>query len=134
MRPVDQTTFGIPRGEGFEVGNCFSACVASLLELPIEDVPTFVTCEPGDRLIWRTHFLSWLKPRGYYALTFQYNEDIHCMPEGFCILGGQSPRGSHAVVADKLTIVHDPHPSRAGLITREDFTVLIPFDPARSRP
>ena len=32
MKPVDQTSFGFPGG------NCFSACVASILELPIDDV------------------------------------------------------------------------------------------------
>lgn len=44
MKPIDQTTFGVPGG------NCFSACVASLLELSIDDVPYFMgDCdEDGD--------------------------------------------------------------------------------------
>lgn len=36
MKPVDQTTFGFPGG------NCFSACIASLLEMPLDDVPYFM--------------------------------------------------------------------------------------------
>jgi len=37
MKPVDQTAFGPSKG------NCLSASIASLLELPIEDVPLFTT-------------------------------------------------------------------------------------------
>jgi hypothetical protein len=40
MKSVDQTTFG-PNG------NCFSACVASLLELPIDAVPFFMSAGDG---------------------------------------------------------------------------------------
>ncbi len=36
MKPVDQTTFGHPGG------NCFSACVASLLEMSVDQVPYFM--------------------------------------------------------------------------------------------
>ena len=36
MKPVDQTLFGEGRG------NCLPACIASVLELPLEAVPHFV--------------------------------------------------------------------------------------------
>lgn len=118
MIPVDQTTFGVSRG------NCFSACVASLLELPIADVPFFM----GDEQWWSS-FNDWLRPRGFYALCVMLPAEAH--PPGLNILSGKSPRGPHAVVAHGIDVIHDPHPSRAGLLTREDVIVLVPLDPAR---
>lgn len=120
MRPVDQTTFGYPDG------NCWSACVASLLEMPVHEVPWFLGHDD-----WYAAFAAWLRPRGYYPVTVPWSEGW--CPEGFYILGGRSPRHSHAVVAKGREIVHDPHPSREGLVTREDCTLLVPFDPASLR-
>ena len=123
MRPVDQTTFGFPGG------NCFSACVASILELPIEDVPYFMgdgTAE-GTGGQWWDRFLAWLAPRGYVAV---YHPEGSAAPEGLHILSGHSPRrpedrgAMHAVVARGTEILHDPHPSRAGLLSHDDFIVI----------
>lgn len=117
MTPVDQTTFGLPGG------NCFSACVATLLDLPIDAVPWFNGADD-----WFGAFNVWLRQYGLYALTFRYKIPISRFP-GYYILGGQSPRGSHAVVAKGMDIVHDPNPTRAGLVTREDCTLLIQMVP-----
>jgi len=67
-----------------------------------------------------------LKPRGLWAVTIDLGNGW--VPFGECILSGKSPRGDflHSVVADGLTIIHDPHPSRAGILTQEDVVVLIP--------
>lgn len=122
MIPADQTTFGFPGG------NCFSACVASLLHLPLDDVPYFMD---GDG--WYERFQSWLAPHGCYALAF--NLDAGWTPAGLHILSGKSPRdlnggALHSVVARGKEIAHDPHPSRAGLLSRDDVVILIPLDPA----
>jgi hypothetical protein len=120
MIPVDQTTFGIPGG------NCFSACVASLLNLPIDDVPYFMGAEN-----WLTAFTEWLRLYSMYPIVFKVNTspDDTWRPAGYHILGGQSVRGPHSVVARGHDIVHDPHPSRSGLILIEDAVVLVPLDP-----
>jgi hypothetical protein len=117
MKPVDQTTFGVG------LGNCLSACVASLLHLPIEEVPHF-----GADDLWFQRLCDWLAPRGFYAMCIHYDPDH--VPSGFYILGGKSPRGEflHAVVANGRTIVHDPHPSRDELDSRVDYTIIIPLD------
>jgi hypothetical protein len=52
MIPVDQTVFTVPGG------NCFSACVASLLNILLNDVPYFM----GDDT-WFDVFSKWLEPR-----------------------------------------------------------------------
>lgn len=119
---MDQTTFGDPGG------NCFSACVASILELPLAEVPYFMGADD-----WSAFFANWLRPHGFCPIWFNLVEDAERFLPGFYILGGKSSRGNHAVVAQGSTIVHDPHPSREGLLVREDCTILIPLDPARAR-
>lgn len=118
MKPVDQTTFGVPGG------NCFSACVASLLHLSIDEVPYFMGAED-----WFAYFEEWLQTRNHYPLCFHLHRYT---PRGLHILSGLSPRGPHSVVARGTEIVHDPHPSRAGLLERGDAIVLIPLDPGHA--
>lgn len=122
MIPVDQTEFNWPES------NCFSACVASILHLPISDVPTFAKYEDP----WE-HVTTWLKERGFYLYDFALRDpfDTEQAPLGFHIVTGKSPRHEtfrHCVVAKGTEIVHDPHPSRAGIETRDEFTCIIPFD------
>lgn len=122
MIPIQQTVFSVPGG------NCLSACVASLLEISLLDVPYF-----GGDDEWWASLRRWLQPRGLYALnsTLDASPDAW-RPEGYYILAGQSPRGPwlHAVVARGHEIVHDPHPSRAGILAHKDATILVPFSPA----
>jgi len=113
VKPVDQSH---PKG-------CFQAAVASVLELPLSDVPDF--CAPGwNGRNWWGGFLDWCKDRGLFAIEFRLRESEPCfaeLPDGaICILSGPSPRGlNHSVVAitrsNRFEIVHDPHPSRCGL-------------------
>jgi hypothetical protein len=124
MTPVDQTTFGHPGG------NCFSACVASLLDLSISDVPYFMGSDDDPKGAWAERLDNWLRPRGLYALHFEGDptiEDYPTMP-GYYILNVKSPRGDHAVVARGKQMVHDPHPARDAIVTKVDgFVLLIPL-------
>ena len=130
MIPVDQDRFGLPDG------NCLAACVASLLELPLAEVPHFA----GER--WRADLDEWLRARGLWALMFvpgaatslaEASAWLDATVSGFCIVSGQAARGLlHATVWRGGDLVHDPHPDRAGLLDVEDVIVLVPIDPARS--
>jgi hypothetical protein len=111
--PVDQTTHGPT------TGNCFSACVASILELPISEVPFFMAPEQ-----WWPPFVEWCAMRGYDAVYFPNTEYV---PLGYSIVGGPSyrwPGKLHACVALDGVVVHDPHPSKLGLPEVQDFIVL----------
>lgn len=102
MRPVDQTTYG-PND-----GNCLSACIASILELPIEAVPRFMGAYWDD-------FLPWLAQHGLSASLYPSHEYV---PPGFAVAAGPSKRFAgrlHACVAFNGVVVHDPHFSRDGL-------------------
>jgi hypothetical protein len=103
VRPVDQTAYG------FHDGNCFNACVASILEVSLADVPRF----SGTR--WFAQFSRWLADR-QMAATFT-KHGVRVLP-GYSIAGGPSSRFAgrmHACVALDGIVVHDPHPSREGL-------------------
>ena len=117
MQAIDQTTFG----EG--LGNCFSACVASILEVSLEDVPFF-----GADELWWTRFSEWLEARNLYAVCLKHRAGR--APVGYHILSGKSPRGEflHSVVAKGEDIVHDPHPSRANIQDRVDCIIIVPMD------
>lgn len=120
MKPVDQTRFGAPGG------NCFTACVASILELPLSEVPYFMSDDPEGRE-WIGKLAEWLRPLGLYPLLLSANAHV----PGMHILHGISPRNPHrhAVIAIGDAIYHDPHPSRAGLRNVTEKTVLVPFEP-----
>lgn len=123
MKPIDQTRFG-------EDGNCLAACLASLLEVPLDAVPEFGH-DPANACL-----NEWLRPLGFYAVTLHGPQEAGgepWFPAGYHIAGGQSAGGPHAVVAFGDGVVHDPNPNRAGLITHEDFTILVPFNPLRCR-
>jgi hypothetical protein len=98
-------------------GNCLAACVASLLDLPLEDVPNFRLA--GDS--W-TAMQGWLQSRGLQATEIATRSArMRCVPKDPCILVGNSPRNPvyHAVIGlcDNGTarVIHDPHPDGTGL-------------------
>lgn len=123
MRPVDQTEFG-------ERGNCVQACVASLLELPLEAVPHFLLDENGEldeHRAWK-RMDTWLAGRGLERKMFYLWPGWEkCMrAQGFHLIGGDGPRSrGHLVVGCSGTMIHDPHPSRAGLVKPEEFWFLV---------
>lgn len=105
MTPVDQTKFGFPEG------NCFAACVASLTGVPLEDVPPFCSREG-----WWEAFCEWLEQRGWYPIAGEGAP--HEMIVGYVIVSGPANRGlDHATIWRHGALVHDPHPSRDGLLS-----------------
>lgn len=112
MKPVDQDMKH--RLEDGHRGMCLRACVASILELPLEDVPHFGANKPTATQFYNRLY-DWLEARGYsyhFVTRKRYIDRTK-----FYIISGPSPRGqgTHAVVGKGLDIEHDPHPSRAGL-------------------
>lgn len=127
MKPVFQTKTG-------KYGNCMSACLASVLELPIEMVPNFyeVIGDKDDAAQWWAAVTGFLKPfnLGITTLHFQNPDDFTRLP-GIFIVVGTSPRGlCHATVWKDGALIHDPHPGGGGVqIETVDF--LYPLDPSR---
>lgn len=133
MRPVDQAVTACPiRNDGHAAdgtpGDCFRACLAMLLGVDLTDVPHVVSYVSWWDLTRRT--VGELLPGfdvGCYAPEFPLYPDAE---PRLVIASGPSPRGpfAHAVIVDARTgdLVHDPHPSRAGLAVIEDVIALVP--------
>ncbi len=127
MIPVDQEFMHDP--DAGSVGDCFRACIASVLELPIDAVPHFALL--GSR--WQRvldGFLAGL------SREIEWSQGIP--PDGiWAIATVQSPRAAdvkHSVIWRDGKIVHDPHPSRAGGEGPTDYFYLVPDSPSPQAP
>jgi hypothetical protein len=117
MIPVHQDKFGDKNA------NCFKACLASVFEVGLKDIPSF-----GWGSDWHDKFQDYLMSTwGLYAveLGIDYDPDIF-QPRGYHLIDGISPRGLlHAVVGLNGEMVHDPHPSGDGLIEKHGYTLFV---------
>lgn len=117
---TDQTIFHDP--DNGVHGNCLSAVLASLLEMPIEDVPIFSSDS------WIHELNDWLRPFGLAFLSIErFGEFAHSWNIKGCHheLAGDSPRAveswksvGHATVAIDGKLEFDPHPSRSGIVDK----------------
>ncbi|MEA2677177.1 MAG: hypothetical protein QOJ81_1318 [Chloroflexota bacterium] len=100
---------------GFE-GNCFAACLASLLEIPLEDVPSQGPAAAGEWALLQ----DWLSTRGLTMVAWPAGTTF-MVPRGWAIAGTRPPEFAdlrnelgqklgHAVVVHDGGIAHDPHP------------------------
>ena len=125
---VDQDRFGGSHAPPGERGNCFQVCVATILGLPLDQVPHFYGTD-GSVEEQTAAVQHWLAARGWFRLatTWEWIRDGYfgapLLPaDSLVIVSGKSPRGDweHAVVGrvenGAWTLVHDPHPSKAGIV------------------
>ena len=146
MIPVTQTEFGAKHG------NCYAACIASIFELPIESLPSVPT---DDTVVvekyktdsnkdnwdvnnfydawWWDMWNAWFEANNLLRYRVDYNKFTPRYtehPAGYTILIGASPRNpnkvKHAVVAFNGKLVHDPHPDHSGLMSMEEFEIIVP--------
>lgn len=108
-------------------GNCLATCYASIFELNIEDVPQFEEID-FDHL--EESLDNWLFKFGIQRCVIDADSDF--FPKGLCIGSGPTIRSQdvfHATIYKNKKMIHDPHPSKAGLTCVKFWTVFIPIDP-----
>jgi len=112
-------------------GNCFNACVASILELPLREV-----CDtlPRDTPYWSA-WRNWLATIGLDLANYPADDP----PKGWSIARGPGfriyPEGhelsgqpiSHATVAFNGEVLHDPFPGGTGLKEVNGYWALEPM-------
>lgn len=109
MGEISQTIYGeaIAPADGI-YGNCFQAALASLLNMPLDAVPHFLTF-----IDFQGALRLWLGERGIETVRLTTDK---IPAAGSCLVSGNSPRGLlHVVVAKDGEIVWDPHPDRSGI-------------------
>ena len=110
---------------------CWAACVATITGIPLDDLDQNIPADASEE--WfeahatdlQNDMVRKLRARGW-RLDYIWRD----VPRGFAIASGKSPRLAtvqHAVVVRDGCLWHDPHPSRAGILTVESFEVLTPI-------
>lgn len=125
MKPVFQTRFGFPHG------NCFNACLASVLEMPLEAIPDGLGTT-GD---WQAPVRDFLRPLGLTIVSFAMDVDANWLcGDVWHLIAGRSPRGDfdHCCVGQGGRIVHDPYPGGNGVLLGRERTIdlFVTLDPA----
>jgi hypothetical protein len=135
MIRVEQTILTPPDG------NCFAACVASILELPIESVPNYRSGAGEDKDWWH-EWQRWLAPKNLSFIGWAHPiaDDPAVQADvlrgySICSIRYEWPSGgvNHAVVCWNGEIVWNPHPLRG---TRQhdsivDWVVFRILDPVK---
>lgn len=126
MRPVRQTN---PGGRG----NCMAACLASILEIPIETVVDYRAIDDagGSWLNALNTFLSY-----HHGVVYLETDPVitrAIVPKGFHLMNGDGPddgpTGGHSVVGYRGMFVWDPAGGR-GLRRIDNYGLLVPLTPA----
>jgi len=124
------------------MGNCWEAAIASVLEIPLEEVmderdESHPRWAPGT---WQKDwFETWAQ---HWNLKRDWLKEVHgkdlvpgegeapppemLPPDGFWLAVGPARRGClHCVVFQGAEMVHDPHPDRTGLLAVTEWEVLL---------
>lgn len=133
VKRVMQTRFGRPHG------NCFAACVASILELPLDAVDFVVASDNAAEWFSAAHLA--LAKVGAFRFTFAGPKENPAAgawnpPADFaCIATVLNPQGElHCVIFENGKVAHDPNPSQACVaLTLDDvlgWNILVPINSA----
>lgn len=105
-------------------GDCWRACIASLLDLPLEEVPHVL--DQGVEIdVGRPALHAWLKPRGLSTFMFPMSGSLQEVltaigewnPDAFYMLVGKSRTGcNHIVICRGNEIIHDTGITQPGII------------------
>lgn len=119
-------------------GDCFAACVASVCELALKEVPADLGHSREGRN-WFHRTIEWLRERGYAWLYISNPSDneknffrIMIPNKVYLIVSGTSPRGTHrhSVIygyddkTGEMGMLHDPHPEGTGIETFMDALLI----------
>lgn len=108
---------------------CFSACLASLLDISIDTIPKFFLDGPT---VWYENFEKWAVANGYS--TFAVKKTDACRIANMVgILSGPSHYSEefeHAVIGEikiggEYSIIHDPSPQKLGLAGEPTWFVFV---------
>lgn len=143
MIPVTQTKVNVKNSKDETVvyGNCFAAVIASMVEVPISEVPNVEVFFHINDGTWNQVMNTWLKSKGWELWGDDRYKVFHCEMESeeyiglaeyymqlrgkYYLASGLSARGVHHICIYKTgQLVWDPHPSREGLVTFENFQTL----------
>lgn len=132
MTPVKQSKLYME--DGIHNGNCFAACLASLLDAPLWMIPPFEDMFGRGGGIYIDRCEEWLEKTYRLELVLTDGHKPNALPE-YYIASGRSARGvMHAVIYRSGVLVHDPHFSDSGIESVDYTRHLQPVSLALDRP
>lgn len=139
-RKVMQTKFGGPDSPEDEIGDCWAACLATMLGCELGTVPEALRLETDDDKRQQT-YRDFLGQYNLRPVAWNFDKYTDEMMESFWeSLGdvlthvtGKSPRGdfNHGVVYKNGKLFHDPHPSGDGVLDVAFIEFWLPIDPIK---
>lgn len=131
MNKIDQTCFGGKDASLEQQGNCFQACVATVLQMPLEEA--FDNRRYSED--WLDEFNKWLERYGLWCIYIFGGKDNPMKVtefRGLCIGEFMSKtlyQGERHVIVlrDHFEVFHDPNPNAKGKIG--DFQGVYVFVP-----
>ena len=128
MIPIDQKILHDPEKE--LIGDCMKACVASVFEIPMNQIPHFASFNNRGCAF---EYVKFLGQHGYgiYAVHPDKDGEHPKIFPGECeyyFVIGPSPRfkgATHQCIGHKGKIIHDPHPDKTGLNEIKYFEILV---------
>lgn len=143
MIPVTQTKVNVKNSKGETVvyGNCFAAVIASIMEVPIDEVPNVEVFFHINDITWIQVMDMWLKSKGWEhsgddrykcfhrdidaEMDIETANNYMMLKDNYYFVVGKSPRGiNHVCIYQNGVMVWDPHPTKEGLVTVEYFESL----------
>lgn len=105
-----------------EPDDCFRTCIANYLQVDnVTDIPNFIHEPDCNFMMWK-----WLNERGLDLLFPVYDWWNEQKADYLWIGCGMGPRGHrHAVLMRGNEMLHDPHPSHAGLLKIDGACVIL---------
>jgi len=138
VRRVMQTKFGGSDAPEAEQGNCMAACLASIFECSLDDVPDFAGSIMSGGWFFKAQ--KWLAERNLSLLMLPAKPiDV---PAGYAMAAVKSPTlpnpdDGHMVVVKGGKLAHDPNPANADRkVSDYEVTEYWAFtcrDPAKAR-
>ncbi|CCH01266.1 hypothetical protein FAES_3257 [Fibrella aestuarina BUZ 2] len=113
-------------------GNCFPTALACLLDLDSpEAAPQFQELFDDPDQNWFAMMQDWLYELGWEFITV-YKHRSNGQPY---LVSGDTERGTyHVCIYQDGKLLHDPHPSGAGLINVKEIQMLIPVSNETNDP
>lgn len=107
MTPIEQTILS----NGDTHGDCVRACTASMLNMSIENVPNFIIFDK-----WYKKWINFLYKHDIKLKKIPFKNNIPTFKNYYFVSGNTCRKTHHMVIMKDGKIVHDPHPSKNGII------------------
>lgn len=137
MKPIYQTRYGKRELDSDPpAGNCFQAALASLFELPLEEVPDFCNIYSIETDEWYKEYIKWLNSKGFSSVTVlidsenDFKDDLEYKGCILLVTGINKDGINHCVIYKNGEPIHNPNKTCIG-ITPKSINIIFPLDPVK---